>query len=148
MKQVLAAVTLTVLSATLVQAGEVTWSNTISSIFEKQCIACHGSEAPEYAAFKKDKETWLKKGSGMRMDTYSHLVSFVGWPNTGALMRRLDDGKNSKEGKSGNMYRYLGATEEERQKNLDLFKSWVGNWSLKRLPETSKEDLSRINAAY
>lgn len=148
MKHVLAAVSLTVIAATVVQADEVTWSGTISRVFEKQCIACHGSEAPEYAAFKKDKEAWLKKGSGMRMETYSHLVSFVGWPNTGALMRRLDDGNGSKEGKAGNMYRHLGATEEERQKNLALFKAWVGNWSLKRLLESSKEDLNGIKVTY
>ena len=148
MKHILAAVILTVVSATLVQADEISWSTTIRPVFEKQCIACHGSEAPEYAAFKKDKDAWLKKGSGMRMETYSHLVSFVGWPNTGALMRRLDDGKGSKEGKSGNMYQHLGASEEERQKNLELIKAWVGNWSLKRLPETSKEDLSGIKVAY
>jgi hypothetical protein len=39
----------------------------------------------------------------------------------------LDDGKNTKDGKPGNMYQYLGATEDERQKNLKLFKKWVGN---------------------
>ena len=148
MKQVLAAAILTVLLATLAQADEITWSSNINQVFEKQCIACHGSEAPEYAAFKKDKDAWLKKGSGMRMETYSHLVSFVGWPNTGALMRRLDDGKGSKEGKPGNMYQHLGATEEERQKNLGLFRTWVGNWSLKRLPETSKEDLSGFKVKH
>lgn len=148
MRHVLAAAILTVLLATLAQADEITWSSNINHVFERQCIACHGSEAPEYAAFKKDKDGWLKKGSGMRMETYSHLVSFVGWPNTGALMRRLDDGKGSKEGKPGNMYQHLGATEEERQKNLGLFKVWVGNWFLKRLPETSKEDLSGIKVKY
>ena len=148
MKHILAAAILTVLLATLAQAGEITWSSNINQVFEKQCIACHGSEAPEYAAFKKDKDAWLKKGSGMRMETYSHLVSFVGWPNTGALMRRLDDGKGSKEGKPGNMYQHLGATEEERQKNLTLFKAWVGNWSLKRWAEVSKDDLTGIKTKY
>lgn len=148
MKHVLAAAILTVALATLVQANEISWSNTIRHVFEKHCIACHGSEAPEYAAFNKDKDAWLKKGSGMRMETYSHLVSFVGWPSTGALMRRLDDGKGSKDGKSGNMYQHLGASEEERQKNLALFKSWGGNWSLKRLPETSMEDLSGVKVKY
>lgn len=148
MKKVFAAAILTVLAAAVAQADEISWSNSISHVFEKQCSACHGSEAPEYAAFKKDRDAWLKKGSGMRMETYTHLVSFVGWPNTGALMRRLDDGKGSKEGKPGNMYQHLGTTEEERQKNLGLFKSWIGNWSLKRLPETSKEDLSGFKVKY
>jgi len=26
------------------------------------------------------------------MDSYERLIAFVGWPDTGALMRRLDDG--------------------------------------------------------
>lgn len=43
--------------------------------------------------------------------------------NTGAMMRRLDDGKGAKDGKPGNMYQHLGGTEEERQKNLALFKA-------------------------
>ena len=63
-------------------------------------------------------------------------------------MRRLDDGKASKDGKAGNMYQHLGATEEERQKNLGQFKAWVGNWSLKRLPELTKEDLNGIKVKY
>ena len=37
------------------------------------------------------------------------------------MMRRLDDGKGSKEGKPGNMYQHLGATEVGRQKNQALF---------------------------
>lgn len=54
-------------------------------------------------------------------------------------MRRLDDGKGSGSGKPGNMYQYLGETEEERQINLNVFKSWIGNWSLKTWDQTSKE---------
>lgn len=148
MKNFLAALTLTVLAATTVQAEEITWSGAIKQVFEKHCIACHGSDAPEYAAFKKDKETWLKKGTGMRMETYSHLASFVGWPNSGALMRRLDDGKGSKEGKAGNMYQHLGADEQERQANLALFKGWVGNWNLKRWADISKDELNSVKAKY
>jgi hypothetical protein len=63
-------------------------------------------------------------------------------------MRRLDDGKGSKDGKPGNMYQHLGDTEKERQQNLGQFKEWVGSWSLKRLPETTKEELSSIKATY
>lgn len=148
MKNVLAALSLTALAATTVQAEEITWSGAIKQVFEKHCIACHGSDAPEYAAFKKDKDVWLKKGTGMRMETYSHLISFVGWPNSGALMRRLDDGKGSKEGKPGNMYQHLGADEQERQTNLALFKQWVGNWSLKRLADLSKDELNSVKAKY
>jgi len=46
------------------------------------------------------------------------------------------------------MYQYLGVTEEERQKNLQMFKAWVGNWSLKRFPEMTKEDLAGISVKY
>jgi cytochrome c5 len=148
MKTSLAAFTLTVLAATSVQAEEVTWSGTIKQVFEKHCATCHGGDTPEYAAFKKDKDAWVKKGVGMRMETYSHLVSFVGWPNSGALMRRLDDGKNSPEGKAGNMYQHLGSDEQERQANLTLFKKWSGSWNLKRWSDTSKDELGSIKTKY
>jgi len=138
-----------VVSAANSRAGDVTWSGTIKGLVEARCAGCHGAEAaPEYQAFKKDKETWLAKGQGMRMDTYSHLIFYTAWPDTGALMRRLDDGRNSKDGKPGNMYQYLGATEEERQKNLALFKGWVGNWVLKKWPEIAKDELNGIRVSY
>jgi hypothetical protein len=60
-------------------------------------------------------------------------------------MRRLDDGKNTKDGKPGNMYEFLGGTQEERQKNLALFKQWVGLWTLKRLPELTREEILELN---
>jgi hypothetical protein len=82
------------------------------------------------------------------MDTYSHLIFYTAWRDTGALMRRLDAGTNTKDGKPGNMYQYLGDTEEERQKNLKLFKEWVGYWTLKRWPEITKEELSKIRVKY
>lgn len=148
MKRVLTAVTLAALTAATAQADEVTWSSSIKNVFEKNCIACHGCDAPDYAAFKKDKDAWLKKGVGMRMETYSHLVSFVGWPNTGALMRRLDDGKGTKDGKVGNMYQHLGSDEQERQTNLALFKKWVGAWNLKRWTDLSKDELNSVKVKY
>lgn len=112
---------------------EITYRKHIKPVFDARCIACHSPDAaPEYEAFKKEKEKWLSRGKGMRMDTYSHIIFYTAWLDTGSLMRRLDDGENTKDGKPGNMYRYLGATEEERQKNLKLFKEWVGNWTLKR----------------
>jgi len=148
MKKIIATIGFSILAST-VNAQETTWSGSIKGIVEKQCLGCHGSDsAPEYPQFKKEKEKWLAKGKAMRMDSYSHLVAFVGWPNTGALMRRLDDGKGSKDGKPGNMYQHLGATEEERQQNLGQFKAWVGNWSLKRWPETTREDLNGIKVTY
>ena len=65
-------------------------------------------------------------------------------------MRRLDDGKNAKDGKPGNMYTTLGATEAERQKNLARFKEWIGKdaWTLKRRDAITKEELARIQAKY
>lgn len=149
MKNVSKVICLAVLAASTVNAQEVTWSSSIKGIVERQCIACHGAgSAQEYQLFKKEKNVWLAKGMGMRMDSYSHLISFAGWPNTGALMRRLDDGKGSTDGKPGNMYQHLGATEEERQKNLGQFKAWIGNWSLKRWSETTREDLNGIKVKY
>ena len=149
MKKVIAAIGFSILAATATHAQETTWSGNIREIVEKQCLACHGPEsAPEYPLFKKEKEKWLSKGMAMRMDSYSHLVSFIGWPNTGAMMRRLDDGKGSKDGKPGNMYQHLGTTEKERQQNLGQFKAWIGNWSLKRWPETTREDLNGITVKY
>jgi hypothetical protein len=82
------------------------------------------------------------------MDTYSHLIGYIGWPDSGAIMRRLDDGTSRDDKKPGNMYQYLGDNEAERQANLALFKAWVGNWSVKKFDALSKEDLAGIKVAY
>ena len=82
------------------------------------------------------------------MDTYSHLIAYTAWPDTGALMRRLDDGKAANDAKPGNMYPHLGSTEPERQKNLQTFKNWVGAWTLKRWKEITKEELDGIKVKY
>lgn len=149
MKRIVATIGLMVLAATSVSAEEITWRKTIKGVVEQHCLACHGADsAPEYTAFKEQKEEWIAKGQGMRMDTYSHLIFYTAWADTGSLMRRLDDGKNTKEGKPGNMYQHLGATEEERQKNLAAFKGWVGNWSLKRWAEVTKDELNGIKVKY
>ncbi len=88
--------------STIAFTEEVRYTTHIKPVFDKQCIGCHGSDAaPEYYAFKEEKDKWLAKGKGMRMDTYSHLIFYTAWPDTGALMRRLDDGKNIKEGETG-----------------------------------------------
>ncbi|HSW63300.1 MAG TPA: hypothetical protein VLH56_08325 [Dissulfurispiraceae bacterium] len=148
-KVFVAAIVLGFLSAGAAQAEQVTYTKDIKSVMEKQCLACHGSDAaPEYVAFKKDQAFWMKQGKGPRMDTYSHLVFYTAWQDTGALMRRLDDGKASGSGKPGNMYQYLGADEPERQKNLSLFKQWVGGWTLKRLPDITKEEIAAIKVTY
>jgi mono/diheme cytochrome c family protein len=135
-------------SAAATFAAEATYTGQIKPLVDARCVGCHGPEAPEYPAFKKEKEAWLTKGIGPRMDTYSHLIYYTGWPDTGALMRRLDDGASSKDGKPGNMYQHLGDNDTERQQNLSLFKAWVGNWTPKRFDALTKEDLAGIKIPY
>ncbi len=130
------------------QAAELTWQKDIKPLFDKQCAGCHGTESPENEEFSKDKKKWTDKGIGMRMDTYSHLIAHVGWPYTGAMMRRLDDGSGKADKKAGNMYEHLGATEAERKANLEIFKAWVGNWNLKRGKDVTKEELNSLKIKY
>lgn len=128
---------------------EITYRKHIQPLFERQCARCHGEgAAPEYRLFKEDSQPWITRNKSIRMDTYSHMVSFTGWPNTGALMRRFDDGASTADGAPGNMYQNLGAAQAERQRNLALFKQWVGAWSLKRWPEATKEEISAIRVPY
>lgn len=149
MRPIFIIISLSILLAVTSKAEEVTYRKHIKPLFDSKCISCHGqNSAPEYEAFKEEKEKWLGLKKGMRMDTYSHLIFYTAWPDTGALMRRLDDGKNTKDKKPGNMYQYLGVSEEERQKNLILFKEWVGYWTLKRWKEITKEELDKIRVKY
>jgi len=131
-------------------AGDVTYRKDIRPLFEAKCSACHGGQAPYLGEFKESKEKYKALHQGPRMDTYADLLFFIAWPDTGAIMRRLDDGKNTKDGKPGNMYSHLGDTEGERQKNLKLFKAWIGedSWVLKRRADITKEELGRIKAKY
>ncbi len=140
---ILSLISLVILSGSAL-AGDVTYTTHIKQLFEQQCGACHGSDAPEHDAFRKEKDKFTKESKGPRMDSYTHLVSFTGWPYTGALMRRLDDGANTKDRKPGNMYQYLGADDTGRQRNLGAIHEWVGSWSLKRWTDVTKEDLSGI----
>jgi hypothetical protein len=130
------------------EGGGVRYTTHVKAVVEARCTGCHGADSPEYGDFKKEKEKFTAAAKGPRMDTYSHLIFYAGWPDTGALMRRLDDGGGAKEGKPGNMYRHLGADDAERQKNLKLFKEWVGNWTHKRFPELTKDDLAGIAVPY
>jgi len=97
--------------------------------------------------FKKEREKYTKDNKGPRMNSYTLLLEFVKGKDAGAVMRRLDDGKSKEDKKSGNMYLYLGKDDEERQKNLKIFKDWVGSWSLKRRAELSEGELKKITAA-
>ncbi len=137
-------------------AADVTYRKDIRPLWESKCSECHGASSPYLGDFLENKDGFKKTMKGPRMDTYADLIFYVGWPDTGAIMRRLDDGKNAKDGKPGNMYVYLGETEEERQKNFSLFKTWVGEdaWTHKRwdakgdMPGVSKEELSKMQVKY
>ena len=137
-------------------ADDVTYRKDIRPLWEAKCSACHGAASPYLGDFLENQDTYKKATKGPRMDTYADLIIFVGWPDTGAIMRRLDDGKNTKDGKPGNMHQYLGATDEERQKNFSIFKAWVGKdaWTHKRwdakgdMPGVTKEELEKIKVKY
>jgi mono/diheme cytochrome c family protein len=93
----LSAVSALVVLSSVAFAEEVRYTTHIKQIFEQKCEACHGSDAPEYGDFKKDKEKYTALFKGPKMTGYANLVHFTGWPDTGALMRRIDDGVNTKD---------------------------------------------------
>jgi len=128
---------------------DVTYRKDIRPLWEQKCMACHGEGSPYLAEFDENKDRYKELNRGPRMDTYANLVAFVGWPDSGALMRRLDDGSNTRDGKPGNMYWNLGDDESERQKNLALFKAWVGEkgWVLKHFDELTRKELGRMRVA-
>ena len=137
-------------------ANDVTYRKHIRPLFQSQCASCHGADAPYLGDFKEKKAKYVAKDIGPRMDTYADLIFFIGWPDTGAIMRRLDDGKSTKDGKAGNMYEHLGDSDQSRQKQLKVFKAWVGEeaWSLKRwgargdVPGATKEEISKMKLKY
>ena len=128
------------------EKGNITYEKDIQPLLSKNCLSCHGSDSPTITEFKKDTKGFIKKNKGPRMDTYENLMIFIKGSDTGALMRRLDDGKNTKDGKPGNMYKYLGDSGEERSANLSVIKKWVGGWTLKRRAEITEEELKAIEA--
>ena len=137
-------------------AQDISYRKNIGPLVAQKCLACHGAGSPYLGEFQENPKKFEAILKGPRLDTYADLIMLVGWPDTGALMRRLDDGKNASDGKPGNMYQNLGATEEERQKNLKLFKEWVGKdaWKLNRwqargtVPAITREDLDKIKVKY
>ena len=138
-------------------ASEATYTKDIKPLVEAKCVGCHGAASPTLAEFLKDDKKFAAAMKGPRIDSYADLLMLIGWPDTGAIMRRLDDGKSALAGgKPGNMYQYLGGTDEERQKNLQTFKDWVGpeGWVLNRfkargnIPGISKEQLEKILVTY
>lgn len=144
------------LLAAPVLAADVSYRKDIAPLWQSKCMACHGVQSPYLGEFKENEKKYKDQMKGPRMDTYADLISFIAWPDTGAIMRRLDDGSNTTDRKPGNMYQNLGATDEERQRNLKMFKAWIGEdaWTLKRwdkkgdVPAVTKEELSKIKAKY
>lgn len=128
------------------EKGPVTYENTIGQLTAKPCRDCHGPNSPDLADFRKDPRGYTVKYLGPRMDTYDTLMVFVSDPDTGTLMRRLDDGAHTKDGKPGNMYKNLGDNPAERAANLAIFKSWVGEWILKRSAQISAAERQAIQA--
>lgn len=156
-KVVTAACVAMCLAGTSALAQETTYRKDIKPLFEAKCAACHGAASPTLQEFLLDDKKYAAAMKGPRMDTYADMLQLVGWPDTGAIMRRLDDGKSANAGgKPGNMYQFLGGSEEERQKNLQTFKSWVGQdgWVLNRfkargkVPGISKEQMEKIRVKY
>jgi mono/diheme cytochrome c family protein len=126
--------------------ANVTYANTIAALVKKQCFECHGPKSPTMEEFDKNKQAFKDKDLGPRYDTYEHLMVVVNGNDLGALMRRLDDGTNTATKKPGNMNEHLGETPEERAANLQLFKRWVGGWTLKRKNEVSEAERAAILA--
>jgi mono/diheme cytochrome c family protein len=126
--------------------GRVAYEPVVRDLVKKRCGECHGPRSPSLPDFKKDAEGWKKKDLGPRMDTYADLMIFVNGSDTGALMRRLDDGANSPGGKPGNMHEHLGDDDRERAANLAIVKRWVGGWSLKRAAQISDEERRAVLA--
>jgi len=137
---------LTLLALLALAQEKVTYKDTIAALMEKKCGECHGPKSPTMEEFDKDKDAFKKKDLGPRYDTYEHLMVVVNGADFGALMRRLDDGKNTKDGKPGNMHKHLGETPEERAKTLETFKRWVGGWTLKRKNEVSDAERAAVLA--
>ena len=145
------------LSLDTASAQQVSYRTHIAPLWQSNCIACHGAMSPERADFLLDEKGYAAKSQGPRMDSYERFIAFIAWPDTGALMRRLDDGSSAfAGGKPGNMHQYLGVTQAERTANLALVKVWVGAdaWNLNRwekrgeVPAVSKEQLQKISVKY
>ncbi|MDP1718210.1 MAG: cytochrome C [Burkholderiales bacterium] len=135
-------------------AQDLTWRKDIQPIVAAKCAGCHGANQPAFAEWYVQREK--NKNLASRMDNYTDFMNYVVWPATGAMMRRLDDGKGAAGGKPGNMYGFLGADDAERAKNLQTLKAWLGEgaWNLNRwekrgdTPAITKEQLDKIKAKY
>jgi len=127
-------------------AEDVTYEKDVRKIISERCLSCHGSSAPTMEAFKKDEDGYKKAMKGPRLDSYANLMVVVNGSDTGAFMRRLDDGKSKDDRKPGNMYQFLGGKDEDRAANLEIMKKWVGGWTLKRKKDITADELKAIRA--
>jgi len=142
--------------APVASAPVVTYRANIQPFIKAQCAECHGADAPTLAEFKLAEEKYTKAKLGPRTDTYENLLQIVAYTDTGAFMRRLDDGTNTADKKPGNMYKHLGETDGERAANLKMIKAWVGEgaWNLNRwqkrgdVPAITKEQLDKLQLKY
>lgn len=137
-------------------AQDVTYRKDIQPMLKAMCTDCHGDKSPSLAEFKRDEEKYRKAQEGPRVDTYEHLLALIAYPDTGAFMRRLDDGSSTPDKKPGNMYKHLGETDAARSANLKTIKAWVGEgaWNLNRwskrgdVPAITKEQLEKLRLKY
>jgi hypothetical protein len=133
-----------------------TYRTDVQPFIKAQCAECHGAEAPTLAEFKLDEEKYKKLKLGPRTDTYENLLQIVVYPDSGAFMRRVDDGSHTFDKKPGNMYKHLGETEADRQTHLKMLKAWIGEggWNLNRwgprgeVPGISKEQMDKVQVKY
>ena len=140
-------------------AADVSYRNDVAPLLQAQCADCHfaAAGAPTLQEFDLTKEKYTKDKTGPRLDTYENLLILIAYPDSGAFMRRLDDGSSPYAGgKPGNMYKHLGETDAERAKNLAILKAWVGEggWNLNRwkaradVPAVTKEQIDKLVLKY
>ena len=140
-------------------AADVSYRNDVAPLLQAQCADCHfaAAGAPTLQEFDLAKEKYTKDKTGPRLDTYENLLILIAYPDSGAFMRRLDDGSSPLAGgKPGNMYKHLGETDAERAKNLATLKAWVGQggWNLNRwkargeVPGVTKEQIDKLILKY
>lgn len=142
--------------ATATLAADVSYRSDVRPLIKARCIECHGDESPTLADFLQDQQKYRKDMQGPRLGTYGELIQLIGWPDAGALMRRLDDGTHTANKRPGNMYKYLGENDAERAANLNIFKAWVGEsaWNLNAwekqsdVPAVTKEQMDKLKLKY
>ena len=76
-------------------AADPTYRGEIQPLIKAQCAEYHGDDSPTLAEFNLAPEKYTNDKQGPRTCTYETLLQLVGWPDTGALMRRLDDGSQN-----------------------------------------------------